>query len=421
VTNGGGGVHELDLFQRGASVHALVATPFSEFFDPVPGGDFRIVEVTDPTAPIQVGEFGALAAGLSPGPFFGQGSFGATFDHSARASADGLRAYLSYWDEVVLALDISDVAAPVLVSQTRYRPTADGDTHSVAEYQVGGTTYLLVNDEDFDPRSPARIRTGRSGGVGNESPGGTPLWDQPGHRITAGVVEAAEQGCNISDYPGSTAGKIAVVRSPFPFFDPSYVPGVTEEPLCLQQEQEPATAAAGAVAVVHDFISEATSPRWTDLGAVEIPVLLTDHLTARKMVRSGIASLIAQVPSSGYLRVFDAASGREVASFDDLPGVHALTPPEGAWSIHNTEVSGHIAFSSLHSNGVVALDLSRLPRDPVMVGQFVPPGAPSQSPFLPSGVPLVWGVAIRSSDNAVFLSDMNGGLWIVQPTGNSVP
>ena len=48
LNNGGGGVHELDLFQRGSHVYALLAMPFSEWFDPVPGGDFRIVDVTNP-------------------------------------------------------------------------------------------------------------------------------------------------------------------------------------------------------------------------------------------------------------------------------------------------------------------------------------------------------------------------------------
>ncbi len=425
LTHGDSGVHELDLFQRGGNVYALLATPFSEFFDPVPGGDFRIVDVTNPRLPIQVGEWGAGAHGLTPGPFFGQGSFGASFDHSARASVDGTKAYISYWDLGVLTLDITDVTNPTLVSRTRYERTADGDAHSLTEYQGTSRLFLLQNDEDFDPRSPARIQTGQHRGLGTESPSGPALWLEPKHRIKAGVVRARNQGCEVSDYPAKTEGKIAVVRTPFPFFDPSYVPGESEEPLCAQAEQEEAAEAAGAVAVVHDFIAEATSPQWFDTGEVDIPVLFTNHRTAQRMVAAGRATLKALKPSWGFLRVFDAATGRQVAKFDGVPNVHALPPPEGAWSIHNTEVVGDRAYSSWYSNGIVALDLRPLNkpgvRNPKLVGQFVPPGAASASEFVADGVAAVWGVAIRPSDNVIFASDMNSGLWIVRPTGPAAP
>ncbi|HET9242957.1 MAG TPA: hypothetical protein VFN99_05900, partial [Gaiella sp.] len=113
VAMGDGGVHELDLFQRGGKVYALLAHPFGEWFHG--SGDFFIVDVTNPRMPVQVAEWGAGEAGFSPGPFWGQGDFGATFAHSARASVDGTKAYVSYWDLGVLTFDISDPANPVLL------------------------------------------------------------------------------------------------------------------------------------------------------------------------------------------------------------------------------------------------------------------------------------------------------------------
>ncbi len=417
---GGGGVHELDLFQRGSSVYALLATPFDDFFNLVPDGDFRIVDVTDPRNPVQVSVWSARVQGLTPGPFYGMGSFGATFAHSARASADGMKAYVSYWDLGVLTFDISDVTNPTLVSRTQYAADVDGDAHSVSEYQGTSRNFLLQNDEDFDPRSPAHISYAGGSGIASESPGGTPLWDQPGNSLTAGVVLAANQGCTAADYPSDTAGRIAVVITPFPFFDAS-----GDFPLCLHQEQDVAAEAAGAVAVVHDFIATSTSPQFFDAGSVSIPVLFTDDTTAMGMVAAGSATLEAQEPSWGFLRIFDAETGVQVASFDELPGVHELPPPPGDWSIHNNEVIGDRSYASWYSNGVVALDLTPLnsatPGDPVMVGQFLPAGAPSSSPFLFSNVPLVWGVAIRESDNVIFVSDMNSGLWIIRPTGAAAP
>jgi hypothetical protein len=451
VTNGGGGVHELDLVQRGRRVYALLATPFSEWFDPVPEGDFRIVDVTNPRAPIQLAHWGAGANGLSIGPFFGIGSFGATYGHSARVSEDGKKAYVSYWDAGVLTFDIRDPANPILVSRTQYDDArVDGDGHSMTEYRTGegddedddrgnasshrggdrdddddddddGRLFILQNDEDFDPRTPARIRYGVAGtGIGNESAGDLPLWLVPGHSISAPVIAAANDGCNAADYPAGTAGKIAVVRTPFPFFDPVPGPG----PLCLQQQQDAAAAAAGAVAVVHDFISTATSPQWFDFAPVGIPVLFTDHATAQGMIAAGSATLTAPEPSWGFLRIFDAESGVQVAKFDGAPNVHTLPKPDGDWSIHNTEVTGDRAYSSWYSNGVVALDLAPLgrntPGDPFKVGQFIPAGGVSHSPFLINGIPEVWGVAIRR-DGTIFLSDMNSGLWIVRPTGRAAP
>jgi hypothetical protein len=436
LTNGGGGVHELDLFQRGRNVYVLAATPFSEFFDPVPGGDFRIIDVTDPRNPQQVGEWGAAAHGLTPGPFFGIGSFGATLDHSARASSDGRTAYVSYWDAGVLTLDISDVTNPVLVGRTTYARDADGDAHSVSVYDAPGRKFLLQNDEDFDPTSPSHILFGAGGdGIGQHSPSGPPVWSLPDHKLAAGVVAAAGQGCSPIDYPVGTSGKIAVVRT----IDPFSAPVNGEEPLCSEADQEAAAETAGAAAVVHDFISEVSSPQWFDFGSVGIPVLFTDHATAVGMVAAGAATLQGQEPAWGFLRVFDARTGVQVAKFDALPHVHELPAPPGAWSVHNNEVVRDRSYASWYSHGVVALDLTPLkgasPGDPTLVGQFVPEGAPSHTPSVPSGIPAVWGVAVatplsfliplpifRFGGNPVlFVSDMNSGLWIVRPTGPARP
>jgi hypothetical protein len=412
VANGGGGVHELDLFQRNGKVFALLATPFTEWFDPVPGGDFRIVDATNPRLPVQVGEWGAGAHALSQGAFWGQGSFGASFGHSARASADGKKAYVSYWDLGVITLDIRNVSNPTLISRTRYAADADGDAHSVAPYR----RFLLQNDEDFDPRSPTQILYGGNVGIGNESPFAPALWLEPGHALSGSVVQAANQGCNVSDYPANTAEKIAVVRSPFELLA---VP--SEERLCDQGTQEIAAEAAGAAAVVHDFISSDTSPQWWDPAEVGIPVVFTDHPTAQGIVAAGSATLQALEPSWGFLRVYDAASGTQVAKFDAAPNVHAFPPPAGAWSIHNNEPLGDRTFVSWYSNGVVALDLTPLNAspigDPIKVGQFVPPDDPKN----PVPGPSVWGVVIRSSDKVVFVSDEDSGLWIVKPTGAAAP
>ena len=184
-----------------------------------------------------------------------------------------------------------------------------------------GRNFILQNDEDFDVRTPALIAFKGGEGNASENPGAAPPVARADRRIRAKVVMAANQGCVAADYPANTAGKIAVVYTPFPFFDAS-----GDEPLCLQSEQEAAAEAAGAVAVVHDFVAENTSPQFFDAAEIGIPALFADHETATGMVAAGKARLMARKPSWGYLRVYDAETGEQVAKFDRASNVHTLLP-----------------------------------------------------------------------------------------------
>jgi hypothetical protein len=398
VSHGGGGVHELDLIQRGDNVYVGLATPFSEWFDPVPDGDVFIVDATDPRNPTVVSEWGVAGdSPPQPGPFYGTGSFGAAFAHSVRFSADGNLLYASYWDRGLITLDVSDVSAPVEIAATVYPPGQDGDLHSMTPYGP----YLLTNDEDFDPRSPAGVWIDDAlEGYATEHPFvETALWDHPGHEVAGDVVVAANEGCEAGDYPAEADGAIVVVQTPFSFLSDAAA-------LCPMPQQEMMAQDAGAAAVVHRFDSGDTSPQWWDFSEATIPVLFTDVDTADGMVAAGTATIRAQEPTWGFLRVFDAVSGAQVSQFDDVPNINDLTKAgDGFWSIHNTEVSGSIAYSAWYSNGIVALDLDPI-TDIQMVGQFVPPGEPFAE---------VWGVFV-GDDGLIYASDLGSGLWIIRPT-----
>jgi hypothetical protein len=304
-----------------------------------------------------------------------------------------MKLYVSYWDRGAITLDIADVTAPVEIGATQYPPGQDGDLHSLTPYGQ----YLLTNDEDFDPRSPAEVLfDGSLQGYGSESPFAPALWDQAGNEISADVVMAANQGCDAGDYPAEAEDAIVVVQTPFAFFTDAGA-------LCPMPQQESLAEAAGAIAVVHRFDSADTSPQWFDFSEATIPVLFTDTTVADGMVAEGSATLRAQTPTWGFLRVFDAA-GVQVGQFDDVPFINDLSAAgDGFWSIHNTEVSGTIGYSSWYSNGIVALDLSDV-TNIQMVGQFVPPGFPE-----------VWGVFI-GEDGLIYASDLGSGLWIIEPT-----
>src|SRR5207249_463543 len=53
------GVHELDLIQQGNRALALLAVPAAELDGA--GGDFRIVDVSDPIHPVELAQWGAGA------------------------------------------------------------------------------------------------------------------------------------------------------------------------------------------------------------------------------------------------------------------------------------------------------------------------------------------------------------------------
>ena len=363
-SKGVGHVHELDLFQRGRRVYALLAVPFGETFNEPLGGEIRIVDVTDPRNPRQVGEFGAIAAGLITDQFQGIGSDPVTLGHSARASEDGTKVYVSYWDLGVITLDITDVTNPTVVGRTQYPQGAEGAAHSLTEYDSDNGRLLLQNDEDFDPSSLGSVSYGPGPTTAPAIESSlTLLWTLPGHAVTAPVIQAANFGCFPSDYPVDTAGKIVVVP-----FDPDIF--FAENPPCFTFPSDQAIAAegAGAVAVVFSFSSACCPTPFA--GAFHegaIPTVTVDSATAQGMVDAGTATLQGEEPTSGFLRVFDAKTGVQVAKFDGAPYVHAgFDSPPGGWTIHNTEVQDERAYSSWYSNGIVALDLSTPGRRPAL-------------------------------------------------------
>ncbi len=174
-----GGVHELSLTKRTIAglerVFALAAVPFAEVFStaftPTPRGDFQLIDVTDPRNPTLADDWGAgkdggLPFGASffadfgfPPPFdctpppgrepTCRGSFAAAFAHSATPSTDGKTAYVAYWDDGAIVLDISNPNDIKLVGRTLYPGGSEGDTHSAVPNET--SSLLVTTDEDFSP------------------------------------------------------------------------------------------------------------------------------------------------------------------------------------------------------------------------------------------------------------------------------
>lgn len=442
-----GGVHELDIVVRDDGVAlALLATPFTEFpdtyFGTDFGGEFRLVDISDPGHPAPLADWGIIAdsdlliqggndevTSSFQGP---PGFFAAHYVHSVRAADRGMTAYVSYWDGGILKFDISDPDAPLYVGRTMYPAGSSGDSHSMTPYDVGGTRYILQNDEDFDTIPSILVTSSVTGGLqadGLQMPW-VPIQLTDGGETISGVVHDAGAGCAVADYVGA-AGKVALADAVDGFYV-GIIPAWPEPP-CTLGEQAVLAKTAGATALILNLTSPDDAyyigPGTDPSAAAGLPVIMIaeiDDLATgiRTAGGSSTVTITAQEPSWGYIRVFaesDADEWTQVGSFTGAP--HAFgefaTPP-GSWSVHNTEVLGDRAYSAWYSNGIVALDLSD-PTSPEMVGQFVPKASRRNANSLGVGPAEVWGVAIDPETGIVYASDMRTGLWIVRPVGDATP
>jgi hypothetical protein len=150
--NGVFGVHELDLEVRDKHAYVHEAAIFEEvdryFTVGTPGGDpeYRIIDVTDPRNPAQVGGWSAWTS-LGIEPVAGLGSFPFNLVHSVIVEHE--TAYVSYWDLGTVILDVSDPAAPRYIGRTSFAADEEGNAHSAA--LARGGKILIQADEDFDP------------------------------------------------------------------------------------------------------------------------------------------------------------------------------------------------------------------------------------------------------------------------------
>jgi hypothetical protein len=420
-----GGVHELDLVQRAdGQVLALLAVNFSESEHPDRLGDFRIVDVTAPRAPVPLADWGAEAA-LGLGPHDGIGSDPDVYGHSARASADGMRAYVSYWDAGVVILDIADPAAPRLVGVTTFPPGAQGNAHSVALVQDG--RLLIEADEVFQVEAYG-LRVESPPEVARLVPaaGTLPAPPWPDTSSVTAPLAYVGRGCPAGDWEGrGPLGEHVATADPY-LADPHDRIALLDRGACLADDKLARARAAGAVGAVIVNTDETPTGFESDdgpLGAFGVAhsdgERLKGELAAGRAVVVTLSGEAVGYQDFGGLRFWDLSDPAQPRALTTYatPRTHvdsALGPTEqGMFTAHNPVVQGDLLFVSWYTDGVRVLDI-RDPAAPREVAAWVPPAdaAPGAvRTYLGLGA-MVWGVAVDG--DLVVASDVNSGLWVLR-------
>ena len=151
------GVHEFEVEHRAdlGRTFAYATVPTSRYPDATTpsgyrdadgDGDFRLIDITDPTNPFEVSDWGIQDIG---GPFYdGQGCDpDANYGHGAEPSADGKLVFLSYWDSGFVRLDLTDPATSLHRSNGLSHECGWG--RSLVKQFDEGRNLLFGADEDF--------------------------------------------------------------------------------------------------------------------------------------------------------------------------------------------------------------------------------------------------------------------------------
>jgi hypothetical protein len=420
-----GGVHELDLVQRpDGRVLALLTVPLSEARHPEHLGDLRIVEVTDPRAPRPLADWGARATlGLENDQ--GQGIDLLVRGHGVRASADGMRAYASYWDAGVAILDLADPAAPRLLGRTGFAPDEEGNAHSIdlaydERVMVEADEVLVVNRQLMQIEGPPNL-------AGSILAGGAlpaPPWNDT-TSVTADLVDIG-RGCPAGDWTADFGPAAHLdVADPYPD-DPRGRIVLFERGFCPVATRLDGAKAAGAVgAVVVNTSNRPFAPfsGTGPLGAKGISRTDGDRLRAElaagQPVRVTLAGELVEYQDFGGLRFWDIADPArplpigtfrtESSRVDRTAG--PATP--GLFTAHNPIVRGDLLFVSWYSDGVRVVDIHD-PAAPRELAAWTPPARaiPDAVRISFTDGPLIWGIAVEG--DLIVASEMNGGLYVLQ-------
>ena len=433
-----GHVHEFDLVKRrDGQVLAALASPDMEAITSnnqgLNGvGDLLIVDITNPSAPALVSEYGVLDDPMFGVPFYlgvRRGGDARTLDHSARFNERGTRLYLSYWDAGVIILDVSDPTDPTTIGRTAFAPGEEGNAHSIDT--ADGEDILIQADEDFSPfefQFTSNAFAGQRLAV--EGQGSPPIVELPG-RAMAGEVVHVGRGCpadprpvppgsgvTVADpYPPNVAGKIVLIERGACRFDNKIA----------RAQQEGAAGvivynnAAGGEALVLMGIDNPVidGPAGIAGTQINIPAVFVQRSTGL-LLRDGAQPVTARAAAVfngwGYLRFFDIsdpANPVQLSTFATPNTNNEDVALDGIWSVHNPEMlrdddgdESNVLYASWYADGVRVLDIGR-PSMPREVASWTGQGAPAGAPPVN-----IWSVVPHRG--VLLASDRDFGLYVLK-------
>jgi hypothetical protein len=385
-----GHVHEFDLVKRrDGQVLAALASPDSEAITSDDQGlngigDLLLVDITDPSAPTLVSEYGVLDDfGLQFYLGVQQGGDARTLDHSARFNEKGTRLYLSYWDAGVIILDVSDPAQPTRLGRTSYQQGEEGNAHSIDT--ADGETTLIQADEDFSPfelQFTSNAFDGPRPAV--EGAGTPPIVERPGRELAAEVVHVG-RGCPADPRPVPPGTGLADA-DPY-LADPAGKIALIERGLCRFDNKIARAQQAGAVGVIVYNNARPDEESLVLMGIdspvidgppgiagtqITIPAVFVQRSTGL-LLRDGAAPVTARAAAVfngwGYLRFFDIsdpANPVQLSTFATPNTNNEAVALDGTWSVHNPELlrdddgdETNTLYVSWYNDGVRVLDITR--------------------------------------------------------------
>jgi len=444
------GQHSVDLVQReDGRVLSISVEPIADFLVK-PSGDVRIVDVTDPRRPTQLGAWPPL--GERPPSFSPNGCGPFSHSHSAEFYDGGNKALVAFMDAGMFDLNTGVANAISKASHYAYPETRseEGNAGYATATVVDGQTVALLSEEGWWPTN-TRLRIDSPSGVAGEKyacqglptifdqTGRSPLWTRPNAAIASEIVYGG-RGCPArgsanpvpeDPWPTDPRGKIVLL-------DSSKVnatqPDVANQG-CNNTTRMNRAQQAGALAVLFGRVQLApfnASPQGVGWGGdwrnLSIPGISIDEGDANALrttlcprLVDGLCnggtpitgSVVDQPGAWGGLRVLDVDTDtNEIRQRALIRSRHGTTfpPPDlGVYAPGRAVADGDKVYVAWHADGLRVIDLGASPIEEV--AHFVPHDTADPSGNLPAKASVI-GVALADGGRIV-ITDQNSGLYVL--------
>lgn len=430
----------VSLHQQGDQVLSLSAEPFATAAG-FASGDLRIVDVTNPRMPTQVGSLHPSFAQNEDilANFFSSNGC-RPFHAGVQAAAHGEQAYLSGYDGGLLSVGLSDFSAPTEDGAFSYPddPAVEGNANHVAVGEVDGDVVGVLAEDDFvAPKSEVIVDDGTTQTSFRaceavftlfDPEGEAPVYAHPGGEISGEAVDVGS-ACPAGRRP-LFAGAVGPAEPLLA--DPDGKIAITVRGTCGFADKVQRLEEAGAIAVIMrngTFENEEGEvedlPIFSGDGppeAADIPMYMvagSDGDTIRFAAQDGATITLRDTADAwGGLRILDLSdptSPSMLSSFHTETATQ-LPPDGGVYAASKSALEGDRAWVAWNSDGVRVLDLSD-PSNPAEVGSFVPDDTPDPTGNFPAKA-LVRGVALldTGSETLAVATDVNSGLYVLRHT-----